>query len=295
MVKAAHPGSLNALENVKLDAKELDLEHIPFDRYCIKQFFIHPVLNYVLTKKLISFFGRISKNPVILNLKDGPGSWKSMLAHYDARPANWIDYVVNQFISFSPALRNRHKLVIHVLARLMEAYGKEQTLKLVEVGCGSGNILLQVLGQVRSRINSLRAQLFDLDADALKMGQVKSRELGLDKEIAFIHAEANQIEMKIEAPPHIVKMIGLLEYLSDQEVVRLFESVRRFRNPQSSILISSIEEKHGIERFLKRTLNFRLNYRDPEKLTGLLSRFGYRRFHLFPEPTGLFTVIAGHT
>jgi hypothetical protein len=83
--------------------------------------------------------------------------------------------------------------------------------------------------------------------------------------------------------------------MSDENVEKMFENIQRFRDTNSSILLSSIEPTHGIDRFLNRTLDFHLNYRGPEQLKELLSKYGYKNFQTFPEPMGVFNVIVGHT
>jgi len=295
MVTLSQVSDTTSNREVAVDLNSLSLERISVLDQCIKSLAINPLLNYVFGLGVVDFFRKVSGNHILKNLKDGPGSWKSMLAHYDAAPRNVIDHLVNRYISFPSGLRNRQKIVISALAHLIETYGKDQPLYLVGIGSGSGNNTMQAIKLKRSSIQSIKVQLFDLNEEALNFGRSKSQELGLEKEIEFIHSNATQVESRIGNPPQIIEMIGLIEYLSDQELLRLFESVRRFRNAKSSIVISSISEAHGIDRFLRRTLNFDLNYRSPQKVLQLLSEFGYKRFNVFPEPTGIFSVIVGHT
>lgn len=285
--------SAKSTKQVHLDSAQLVLEsNSALDRV-LKRFVINPILNYGFNPRVIDFFKWASRNPIIRNLNDGPGSWKSMLAHYES-PRGFFDRLLNRFISFPRALRNRSKLVVDALSQLMESYGKEAPLHLVGIGSGSGSNLLAAAEKTRSKIQSMEAQLFDLNEEALKFGHQKSCKMGFQNEIRFVHCEANEVESKIAKPPQIVEMIGLIEYLSDPQIIRLFDSVRRFRHPSSSLVISSMEDRHGIRRFLDRTLDFRIEHRSPRKLVQLLSEFGYKNFNIFPEPLGLFNVIVGH-
>ena len=280
-------------KNVVIDLKSLKLECTNWFDSSLKAVIINPLLNYVFTPRVVKFFQRVTQNHIVANL-NGPGSWKSMLAHYGAAPKSAFDFMIDRYVAFPSGLRNRQKLVVSALTQLIEAYGKEQAVNLVAIGCGSGNNILQAVQIEKPKVAGIKAQLFDLNQDALNQGKLKCQEMGLDKEVEFICADANQMEGKISAPPQIVKMIGLMEYLSDENVIGLLESIKKFRAPSSSILISSIEPGHGIDRFLRRTLNFNLNYRGPEKLKQLLQEFGYTRFNIFSEPTGIFNVIVGH-
>lgn len=283
-----------ALEkNVVIDTKSLKLECTNWFDSSLKNVIINPLLNYVFTPRVVAFFQRVTRNHIVANL-NGPGSWKSMLAHYGAAPKSMFDFMVDRYIAFPSGLRNRQKLVVSALTQLIGMYGKDQIVNLVAIGCGAGNNILKSIQIEKPNVIGVKAQLIDMNQDALNEGKIKCREMGLDKEVEFICADANQIESKISPAPQIVKMIGLIEYLSDENVVRLLESVKKFRAPGSSILISSIEPGHGIDRFLRRTLNFNLNYRGPEKIKLLLQEFGYTRFNIFSEPTGIFNVIVGH-
>ncbi|GEM_PF-461633 len=282
---------------IKVEIKNMRLERLRAWSRILKVSFVDPVLNYVFTPQFVNFFKRISRgNQILEHLEAGPGSWKSMLAHYDSKPKSAVDYIVNNLISFPAGLRNRQKLVREALKQLIHVYRHDRPLSIVAVGCGSGNNILPAIKERNSEISPLRAQLFDLNNEAMEFGRVRSREMGLEHEVSFIQSDANQIERMINIPPQIVEMIGLVEYLSDEDMIRLFESVSRFRDQKrSSILISSIEPKHGIDRFLRRTLDFNLNYRSPEILIPLLSRVGYKKFDVFPEPTGIFNILVGHT
>lgn len=282
-------------KEVKINLSSLNLEGIHPVNQWIKWIVINPTLNYVFGTRCVDFFRKVSGNRILRIIKDGPGSWKSMLAHYDSSPKNFLDFLMNYYISFPSGLRNRQKLVIDALSQLIESYGKYEPLYLVGIGSGSGNNTMQAIRMKKSEIVSIKAQLFDINEEALTYGRIKSQELGLANEVEFIHADASQVESRIMNSPQIIEMIGLIEYLSDDVLLRLLQSVQRFRASTSSILISSISDSHGIDRFLKRTLSFDLNYRSSQKIIQLLSEFGYKRFNVFPEPTGLFSVVVGHT
>lgn len=278
---------------VVIDVKALKLEKSSWFDSLLKTLIINPVLNFIFGPSVVGFFKKVTRNQILANLH-GPGSWQSMLAHYDAAPKSMFDFMIDRYIAFPSALRNRQKLVVSALTQLIEAYGKNEPVNLLAIGCGSANNILKAIKLEKSKLNGLKAQLFDFNEDALIEGRSKARELGLEKDVDFVCSDANHVEEKVAAPPQIVKMIGLIEYLSDENVIRLFQSIKKFRSPASSILISSIEPRHGIERFLRRTLNFNLNYRSPEKLKQLLSGIGYTKFNTFSEPTGIFNVIVGH-
>ncbi|MBI4398519.1 MAG: class I SAM-dependent methyltransferase family protein [Candidatus Omnitrophica bacterium] len=282
-------------KKVIMNIERLKLEKpSSFDNF-LKVIFVNPVLNYVFTRTILGFFRKLSGgNQILIQLEQDPGSWKSMLAHYETKPRSMVDFMVQHYISFPMGLKNRQKLVREALRQLIELYRDEHSIRLVAVGCGSGNNILPVLKE-RDAAVELKAQLFDLDEDAMHFGRQHAEELGLTEEVSFIQSDAAHIEDKIRISPQIIEMIGLIEYLSEANMLRLFQIMGRVKNPKSSILISSIEPRHGIDRFLRRTLGFHLHYRSPGQLKTILSQYGYKRFEEYPEPTGIFSVLIGHT
>ncbi len=277
-----------------LNVNHLELEKINIVDQFLKIIFFNPLLNYIFGKKLVNFFRKVSDSSILSDLEVGPGSWKSMLSHYGStKPKSILENLMNRYMSFSAALRNRQKLVVTVLSQLIESYGKVGPVNIVGVGSGCGNNTLTAIELTKDKAPSVKAQMFDLNESALDFGRQKALEMKLDSQVSFINADANKLEGKIADAPQIVEMIGLVEYLSDANVKQLFSSVSKFRNPSGAILISSMENKHGVDRFLKNTLDFHLIYRSPKKLMGFLSECGYKKFNVFPEPTGLFNVIVG--
>jgi len=282
---------------IKFDVKALKLEKITWiEKNIIKPLFHDPLTNYILGKRSIRFLAFITRASILKNLGgDGPGSWMSMLAHYDGKSKNWMDKFVNRANAFPMALRNRQQLVVTILKQLIRSFGDKQYVNLTAVGSGSGNNILKAIIESEVPVSSVKAQLFDLNEEGLAYGRHKSKELGLADSVEYLYSCATELDDKIKQAPHVVKMIGLVEYLSDEAMEKLFSSVAKFRDPSSTILISSIEQKHGIERFLNKSLNFYLNYRSPEKLKAVLKKYGYKRFDVFPEPSGVFNVLVGYT
>ncbi len=288
--------SVIGYDDFNFDHRGLNLKKVhPIDKF-LKKFIFNPFTNYVGVRPILKAFWFITRSSIIKSLYEGPGSWEAMLTHYNVEYSNWMDKIINRYNSWPQALRNRQQLVVNTLQHIIQVYGKNQTMEMVAIGSGSGNNILESIYKEKDNIKGIQARLFDLSQEAIDYGNKKSVEFGLNENVKFIQSEATEVKDKLDIAPHLTKMIGLVEYMSDEAVDKLFSHISQFRNQSSSsILISSNEPKHGIERFLNKTMNFYLNYRSPETLKKMLSKYGYKKFHVFPEPSGIFNLIVAHT
>ena len=82
---------LEPIQDISLDVKGMNLEGGNAAMKLFKRLVINPLLNYCLGQRFLACFNFVARNPIVDNLRGGPGSWKSMLAHYDSRSHNLFD------------------------------------------------------------------------------------------------------------------------------------------------------------------------------------------------------------
>jgi hypothetical protein len=97
----------------------------------------------------------------------------------------------------------------------------------------------------------------------------------------------------LDRPPDIVKMLGICEYLSDQEIVSIAAAVARAMPPGASIVFNSISKAHGTDRFFRRVFGLHMNHRTPQELQDLIGPAGFSRFVSLHEPLGVYHIIVG--
>ena len=110
----------------------------------------------------------------------------------------------------------------------------------------------------------------------------------------FIKADMRSMPEYIKSSPHILELVGILEYFSDDEVLKFLSDAAEQLNEESSVVVNSIEDSHGMRHFLKRAFDFELIYRSPERMMELLQEAGYHDFDLEREPLKIYSIITAH-
>jgi predicted RNA methylase len=257
----------------------------------LKTFVINPLANYTpsgISRALLKF----GKSELAsANWKD-PGGWRSMVISYNGKPRQIADRILVSAGTVPMALRNRRKLAGRVLARLIESC-QADSVQVLCLGAGPGHIIADALCQA---VKDASATLVDLSSDAFDYGTDLARQMGLSGRVRFVIADARNagdINKVLQQPPHIVKMIGLCEYLSDEQIVSIAKALSAVMPKGSSIVSNSLSPSHGTDRFFRRVFGLNMNYRTAEQLQALLASEGFGDFQTLPEPLGVYQVIVG--
>jgi len=261
----------------------------------VKDYILNPIINHCIPKKMLVNFLKKSKSPLIQESLKRPGSWRCMKISYDKNPPlDFIDRIVTHYGTFPMGLRNRKKLVVRQMVKLIERYldGGVDEVNVVAVGAGTGINTIEALAHHPNK--NVIAHLFDIEDEAFEEGEELKRHHEVVERVHFIKAEFQKMRDYVKTTPHILELVGILEYFNDNEVHRFLEEAREYLNPQSSIVVNSIEDAHGIRKFLYRAFNFELLYRSPSEMTKLLEQAGYGNFEIAGEPLKVYHVITAH-
>ena len=260
-------------------------------RKALKAFLINPLANYMpsgITRALLKF-GK--SELAAANWKD-PGGWRSMVISYNGRPHQIADRILISAGTVPMALRNRRKLAGRVLARLIESCQADR-VQVLCLGAGPGHIIADALCQAAK---DATATLVDLSSDAFEYGTDLARQMGLSGRVRFVIADArnaDDINKLLNQRPHVVKMVGLCEYLSDEQIVSIAQSLSAVMPKGSAIVSNSISASHGTDRFFRRVFGLNMKYRSAEQLQALLAANGFGDFQTMPEPLGVYQIIVG--
>jgi len=279
--------------NTPVEVKsEVKLEQFSPLQKVLKKCVIYPFLNTIFPKSWIINFSKNSDSAFLKELSRGPGSWRSMMLSYDREVhKSFLDQWIYHTGGLPVALRNRKRLVVQFLKELIEEHLDEGEVDIVSVGCGTGIHTIEGMARVTSE--KVRAHLFDLDSEAFEVGEEIKHKHGLSHRVVFIKADVSTLPDHLSVKPQVVEMVGIIEYLSDEQMINLFERVNHLTALNSSILVNSIQPAHGMDKFLKRVFDFHLRYRSPENMMKLLEKCGYDNFEIANEPTGVYSVITG--
>jgi len=197
-----------------------------------------------------------------------------------------------RYAPFAMGLRNRRKIVRKKLGELIRLHSSEAPVIVLGVGAGPARNLLE--GMAEAREVEAKGYCIDFDDEAFDYGRKLQKELGLDGRVEYIKGDAREIERHLKVKPHILKLIGLLEYLSPDEFPEMLRAVCEVLAPRASIITHSIQDSFHNDRFLRRAFGWHVYYRTPEELIKTLEDAGFSDFTTTREPLGIYTIVTGH-
>ncbi|MBS0262837.1 MAG: class I SAM-dependent methyltransferase family protein [Planctomycetes bacterium] len=222
-----------------------------------------------------------------------PGGWRAMEYVYDnVEPTDWLDRQALRDNPLSLAARNRRQIVTRLLTGLIVRYSAESQVTILGVGAGPGNHVRSAILASGLSPDRIRAYLMDLDDDAFEFGRKQAAKVGLAGCIRFLQGDARHIrDVLPDVSAQIVKLIGLIEYLTDAQLVDLLQSLRGVMAPGGSLVTHGFNDVYGIRRFLARVFNLRHQRRSLAQLTAILESTGFKIVQTVPEPTGIHPIV----
>ncbi|NLW85274.1 MAG: methyltransferase domain-containing protein [Planctomycetes bacterium] len=267
---------------------DLQFERLGPVRRMVKKVILNPAANYVpagLVKALLRF-GK--SELAAANWKD-PGGWRSMVISYNGKCRQIADKILVGGGTMPMALRNRRRLAGRIIAELIESSAR-QPVHVLGLGAGPGRIIMDAMLRAK---NPSVATLVDISAEAFEFGRQAAIDEGLDGRVRFIQADVRDVGSMLENPPDLVKMIGICEYLSDEQLSSILSAVSGVMPAGSAIVMNSLSPEHGTDRFFRRVFGLHMLYRDGEQLQSLMSKYGFGHFTVQAEPLGVYHVIVG--
>lgn len=186
------------------------------------------------------------------------------------------------------ALRNRRILVADVLTNLINNIPPDDP-GIVCLGAGPGIIINDAL-KACNKPNA-HATLVDTSVGAIQYGEILASLWHLDHRMEWIRCDILDTNKWLVAQPDIVKMIGICEYLTDAQIRTIVGTLcAGYAMPVGAkIVVNSVKNAHGNDRFFRKVLGVNLRYRTPQQIIRLLD--GFEDFNIVDEPTGVFSVI----
>jgi len=262
-------------------------DHGPVRRM-LKTMVLNPLANYMparVTKGLL----KLAKSQLAEANWDDPGGWRSMVISYNGKPTQIADKLLVGAGSVPMALRNRKRLGASVLTNLIAAVDGD-SVHVLCLGAGPGITIIEALKRSNGKA---RATLVDISSDAFEYGQRLADSEGVGDRVRYILGDVRDIDELLDEPPDIVTMIGICEYLTDQQIVEIITAAAGVMPAGAPIVFNSISNKHGTDRFFRRVFGLHMNHRSPRQLQGLMAEGGFAGFTSVPEPLGVYHMIVG--
>jgi len=275
------------MKYVHLDG--LDLESYSLFR-AMSQRFANLFKNHLIPIGALKKMLAGSNSPLVAESTLRPGGWRAMeIIYRNDEPVNFNDQMAVRYAPFSVGLRNRKRIVTRRLSDLIRRHSAEAPVVILGVGAGPGRNLLE--GMAGAREVETRGICIDFDDEAFDYGRALQKELDLDGRVEYIKGDARQIKQHLNATPHILKLIGLLEYLSDDEFPEMIAALCEVLAPGGSVITHSIQDSFNNTKFLRKAFGWEVVFRTPEDVVGVLEKAGFTDFEATPEPIGVYTII----
>ena len=276
-------------ESIESWVGDVEFERVGLVKRAIKTVLINPFANYAPAGMLKSLL-RFGKSELAAANWADPGGWRSMVISYHGRPRQIADKILVGGGSMAIALRNRRRLASRILAALIE-HAPSEPVEVLCLGAGPGHIIMDALCQVR---RAAHATLVDLSGDAFEYGRQLARELGLEQKVRFVQGDVRDIRTMLDRPPHVVKMLGICEYLDDEHIVGIARAVAEVMDERGSIVFNDLSDRHGTDRFFRRVFGLHMKHRTARQLCDLFGQAGFDEFDQTAEPLGVYRVIVAH-
>jgi len=286
--RVVRPGLVTGAVWMEAWLSGIEFERLGVFRRVLKAVVINPVANYLPASWLRGLL-RFSKSEMAAANWADPGGWRSMVISYNGQCRQVADKILIGGGTMAMALRNRKRLAARVLARLIDEADADCAHVLC-LGAGPGHVITDAMVQAT---RPCAATLVDLNSDAFEYGRELARRKGVGDAVHFIEGDVREVRRMLARRPDAVKMLGICEYLSDEQITDIARAVAEVVPAGVPIVLNSLSKAHGTDRFFRRVFGLHMNHRTPEALQALLAEAGFGDFVSLPEPLGVYHVIVG--
>jgi len=196
----------------------------------------------------------------------------------------WERYLYNAI-----DVRNRLRLVEQELQHLILLIAKQSIpVRVVSVGCGSARAVIESIASLNGRVR-VDLSLIDISRNALTFAEILASQLGINP--STYRDFAQNIAKYSLNRPHIVEMVGLLDYIANKEAVPLISEIFKTIVPGGYLVTCNIVP--NLEQgFVTKGIRWKMIYRRPEQLAQLLIEAGFSpsNIRLIITPLGIHSL-----
>jgi len=220
-------------------------------------------------------------SPTCREMKENAMHWKALDIAYNYKFEKGNDFItkITDFwlkIRNAKAVRNRLKLVKKKLREeINSVLSRGSEIRLLSIACGSAQGVIEVMAEFKQKSVIIKAIFLDLDPSAIEYSKKMAQNAGVINQIIFVNRSAGDLEVAVnEFKPHIVEMVGFLEYRPKEKAIILTEKINKLLTSGGVALISNIAP--NFERgFLSQVLNWPMVYRSPKELSEVVIKGGF--------------------
>ena len=254
---------------------------------------LNPFKNWLLPASWLKAFVSSRPSSLISESFVSPGGWRSMEHVYRKRsPVSWLDRQALIDNPISMAARNRRKIVTERLVQLIRKHPEAAPITFLGIGSGPGWHIQTAIRQSGIAASRVTAYLIDMADDSFEYGRQIASHFGLSDSVHFLQGDARNIRETLPGlHVDIAKLIGIVEYLNDDQVLELLNAVSSVMAPGGHLVINGIVDKYGIAPFLDRVFGLRHFKRDARHLKDLLENTGFQIAQSEYDPSGIHPIL----
>lgn len=209
--------------------------------------------------------------------------WEGRLTRF------WIERMHNR-----QAVALRLQIATALLTDALNAYRHEPVIRIVSIATGSTEAVVQAI--VASGLRNVEVTVLDNSTSALDAMRTLVTSVGLEGYFTFVQGTTRRLDVLcVGKPPHIIEMIGFLDYRPDAKAIQLIRNIYDGLAPGGTFFTGNIHPNP--ERiFLDWVLLWPMIYRTADQLVNLLisGEFAAHRIQLHYEPFAIHAIAVCH-
>ncbi len=236
--------------------------------------------------------------PKLRKIKEGAASWKALdvIYHHKFGQNKTIVGKLEDFwigMMNAQSVRNRFKLINIKLAEVLNNFPQEEEIRMISLACGSAEVVIDTIASFKRSGKIIRVILVDIDTDALVYASQLAEKYGISDQVETKNTSVTQIRhIARDFKPHVVEMLGLLDYLPKEKAIKLIQKIHESLLPGGYFLTCNI--KHNLEmHFLRFVINWPMIYRSKNELEYIVVGGGFLHTEIVYEPLKIHGIAIG--
>ena len=183
----------------------------------------------------------------------------------------WIGGAYN-----SQAIRNRLKLAKDELKKAIRRFINEPEIRIFSIASGSAQEVVESLQELNGEAKlNFKVVLLDVDQTAIDDSKALVENAGMLDKFVFLKANTRAVEeVMAKFQPHIVEMVGFLDYRPRDKAIALVARIRKLL-PQGGIFLTCNIRNNPERPLVDYCLMWRMIYRNPKKFAEIIIEAGY--------------------
>lgn len=274
----------------------LDIMRFPI--MLVLAFWVALKKNFFGPKLEINTFWFDGSSAICKAVKENATNWKALDIIYNYQPGKdkSLEVRVTDFwngLKNIKAVRNRLRLVKRLLRKNIEELHKNgHEVRLLSIASGAAQGIIEIMKEFQHGDVIIKAIFLDRDPIAISHAKDLAKQAGVISQITFANTSTRELKNIVgEFKPHIVEVIGLLEYRPTEKAISLLKRIYDLLAPGGVVITSNIIP--NLENFFSYwVVNWPMIYRTSDQLSEIIIKAGFnaKNCKIIMEPLRIHNV-----